>query len=47
MNKEKGNGSSLPSKQFTEINNLLKISAKYIAKQDFSCRDLKNMNIVM
>lgn len=47
MNKEKGNGSSVLGKQFIEINNLLKTSAKYTGKQDYSCRALKNMSIVM
>lgn len=33
MNKEKGTGSSLPSKWFIEVNNLLKTSAKCIGKR--------------
>lgn len=42
MNKEKGNGSSLPIKQLIEVNNLLKT----LANQNCSCRNLKNMSIV-
>lgn len=41
MNKGKGTGSGLPSKQFIEVNNLLKTSVKCIAKQDCGCRNLK------
>lgn len=33
MNKEKGTGSSLPSKRFIEVNNLLKTSAKCTGKR--------------
>lgn len=47
MNKAKGNWSSVLGKQFIEMNNLLKTSAKYTDKQDYSCTALKNMSIVM